>query len=118
MKARFDASMTHSNDRQARQPILLTLALGLSYIPLSPFLYWLPYALRGHGREAFFELPGYVLLYFITPSIGLAAGAVFCGMIVFRRPRSAWIAYLLVLGILTASYLAFGLTETIPNYGD
>ena len=114
----FGASVTHTNNRQARQPLLLTLALGLSYIPLSPFLYWLPYALRGQGREAFFELPGYILLYFITPSIGLVAGVVFCGMRFFRRPRSAWAAYLLVLGLLAAGYLAFGLTETIPDYGD
>lgn len=92
--------------------------LALTIVPLSPLLFYLPYALRGMGKYAFYEFGGYFELYFITPAIGLCGALVFpsAAFVGRRRPVVLW--YGISVGLMLIGYLIAGLTDCIPDFGE
>ncbi len=96
---------------------VVALALALSFVPLANLLYYIPYAIRGIAEDAFVEVGGVVLFYFVNPVVGCVTALVFLALLRMtgssRKPGLSRMSalYLIVLAVLAVGYLVFGLTD-------
>jgi hypothetical protein len=107
-----------TDNRAISKRLLSSIALSITLVPLSPLFYYLPYLLRGRGKYAFYEFGGYFKLYYITPGIGVAAGALCLLACIFGRRKSPLFWYLTFASLLMLGFMISGLFGRIPDFGE
>jgi len=91
--------------------------LALSLVPLSVCFYWLPYALRGKGKYAYYEFGGYIEFHYIMPGIGVLAALLYVGLF-FALGRRILVPYFIVSALMLVSYAINGFADGIPDFGE